>query len=277
MKKESMISEARELVQEFTEQKGWTRNRLAKKLQITSPVLSHLDNNPDMVSEEMLLRIINHLRPTPEFKLVRTSNYDSIQTICRDAQQGHKLVSILGYPGAGKTTALYEYYRTIGNVYLVTCKNVMNRKQFFAEVLTEMGISFAGTVYDMVKAIVQELTTKESPLLIIDEAGKLSPNLILDLHDLRNATIQNAGIVMAGCEYFHDNMRKAADRQKQGFPEFYSRVMNWNILNPPTRQEIEAISQSNGVTDPDTIKAFQRLKNFRDLYNSITNETSSDN
>lgn len=274
MNRDNMLTEAQALIQEFTGPRKQSRAKLAEKLQISASIFSHIDNSPDLVSDEMLLRIINTLRPQPAFKLVGTGNHGTMQSIFRDAQDGHKLVAILGYPGAGKTTAAYDYMRANSGVHLVTAKNVMNRKQFFAEILSEMGISYSGTVYDMLKAIIHELNTQKSPLLIVDEAGKLSANLVLDLHDLRNATIQNAGIVLAGCEYFQGNLKKAADRQKQGFPEFYSRVMNWNTLALPTKREIEAICQANGVSDPETIARFQRMKNYRDLYNAITNETS---
>ncbi|WP_161499253.1 ATP-binding protein [Flavipsychrobacter stenotrophus] len=268
---------AQTLVQEFTTKKNQKQSTLARQLEISQSRLTQLFNNPEMLSEELLLKIINRLKEKTDFKIVGTANFTAVQSICKEAQQKHKLVAIIGYPGAGKTVGLDSYYRNSGNTYYMEAKNTMNRKQFFAKVLIELGVNFQGTVYDMVNAIANELNTRESPLLIIDEAGKINHNVLLDLHDLRNATIGNAGIVMAGCEYFHDNMRIAAQKQKQGIPEFYSRVQNWNELNPPTRKEIAAICQSNGVSDAEVIKEMQRIKNFRELYNSITNETTTDN
>ncbi|OKL40275.1 AAA family ATPase [Pontibacter flavimaris] len=274
MQKENLIQQARQLINDFTGKKELSKSKLARKLGIAAAVLTHIENNPALVSEEMLLTIINGLKPESSFNILSTSNYTTVHAICEDARQRRKLVGIIGYPGAGKTTALQSYYRSHKNIYYVECKNSMNRKQFLHAVLTEMGIQFMGTVYDMVRLISQELNSKESPLLIIDEAGKMSPNLILDLHDLRNATMHNAGIVMSGCEYFKKNMEKAAEKDKQGYPEFYSRVMNWPVLNRPTKAEIVAISKSNGIQDEETIKALCRLRNYRELENAIKNELS---
>lgn len=206
------------------------------------------------------------------FNKIRTSNFETIERICTDAQKKHKLTAIIGYTGAGKTTALKSYCTATKNTYYVECKNSMNRKQFLQAVLIQLGVNYYGTVYDMVETIVREINTKQNPLLVIDEAGKLNMNLILDLHDLRNATIDKAGMVLAGCEYFQNNIEKKANDQKQGYPEFHSRVINWNVLAKPTKTEIKAIAESNGITNLETIKEFYKHSNYRLLYNAITNE-----
>jgi DNA transposition AAA+ family ATPase len=277
MKREALVQNARVLVQEHTQKKNMRPSTLARSLNLNASRITQLFNNPEMLSEEVLLMIINKLKPKTDFNLVSTSNFTTIQKICLVAQKKHKLEAIIGYPGAGKTEGLQHYYRNNSNTYHIEAKNTMNRKQFFAVMLTELGVSFQGTLYDMVKAAAYELNTRESPLLIIDEAGKINHTVLLDLHDLRNETMSNAGIIMAGVDYFHNNMREAAQRQRQGIPEFYSRVQAWNELNTPTRKEVEAICKSNGVDEPEIIKALEKIKNFRELYNCIKNETETDN
>lgn len=209
---------------------------------------------------------------TEVFNIIQTSNFSTVQRICNDAQITHKLTAIIGYTGAGKSTALEHYADTGSNVFYVQCKNSMNRKQFLQAVLKALGLNYFGTVYDMVENIAKELNAKHDPLLIIDEAGKLSMNLILDLHDLRNSTMGKAAIVLAGCEYFQTNIEKQAGNQKQGYPEFYSRVINWHKLSKPTTSEIKAICEHNGISDATKIKSLYGLPNYRLLYNAITNE-----
>ena len=46
--------------------------------------------------------------------------------------------------------------------------------------------------------IVDFLNTKTDALVLIDEAGKITPNVMLLLHDIREATKHNCSIVMAG-------------------------------------------------------------------------------
>jgi hypothetical protein len=120
----------------------------------------------------------------------------------------------------------------------------------------------------MVTLIEEEFNTLENPLLIIDEAGKLSHNLILDLHDLRNSTKHNLGIVLAGCEYFKDNLEKGVRKDKQGIPEFYTRIVSWQFLSLPTKKEVETIYKVNDV-DLDSVST-QKYKNFRDIYNIVS-------
>lgn len=204
-----------------------------------------------------------------EYRLIMTENFNTVQTLCSDAATRHLMFGLIGYTGAGKTTALKQFWQTTPNVYYVECKNIMNRKQFFATVLKELGLNVAGTVFDMVNRIVDEFNAKENALLIIDEAGKLSHTLMLDLHDLRNATQDNLGIILAGCEYFKDNMETAVKRDKQGVPEFYSRIVSWQFLSKPSKREVSAIFEANGVA-PDDIPE-QRFSNYREVFNTISN------
>lgn len=204
-----------------------------------------------------------------EYTLIRTGNFNTVQALCLDAANRHMMFGLIGYTGAGKTTALKQFCQSTPNVYYVECKNIMNRKQFFATVLKELGVNVAGTVFDMVNRIIDEFNAKENPLLIIDEAGKLSHTLTLDLHDLRNATNDNLGIILSGCEYFKDNLETAVKRDKQGVPEFYSRIVDWQILSKPSRREITAIFEANGIDKTELSQ--QRFSNFREVYNTVSN------
>ena len=273
MQKKELIQQARILINDFTVQKQVSKNKLAKKLGVSGAVLTFIENDQqDNLSEDILLKIINSLKPGNGFEIIATSNYNSVQSICKKTQSHSQLNAVIGYTGSGKTTALYDYYISNPNVYYLQCKNSMNRRQFLSALLAEMGVNYIGSVYDMIKQIGEILNSQHKPLVIIDEAGKVSTNVLLDLHDLRNDTMYNAGIIIAGCEYFQRNIEKAVTKDKTGYPEFHSRVVNWNILNKPTRTEIAAICRANGVNDDDTIKDFQKLPNYRLLYNAITNE-----
>ena len=120
----------------------------------------------------------------------------------------------------------------------------------------------------MVTRIEEEFNSLENPLLIIDEAGKLSHNLILDLHDLRNSTMNSLGMVLAGCEYFKENLEKGVQKDKQGIPEFYSRIITWQTLGTPSKVEVHAIMNANNV-DINTVDK-KRFNNFREVYNVVS-------
>lgn len=276
MEKTVLIQQAQVLVRENVHKKGLTLGKLSRQLKISAATLSNLCNNPDVLSEEALLKIINALAPKTKFKTVSTANFTTLQNACIEAKEKARMIGVTGFPGAGKTIGLDFYYRNNPNTYLVECNSLMNRRQFMAEILLKMGVSYSGGIYDMAATIINELNTRQNPLLILDEAGKLHLHLLLDIHYIRNATMNNAGILLAGVEYFYTNLKKAAQKQKQGMPEFFSRVQSWYELNLPTKKEVEAICTANGVTDEATIKEFQQFKNFRELQNAILNETDND-
>ncbi len=267
--------EIKKAVNEFVNQKDISKSELAKLIGISPATLSHLENERwDLLSDEMAIKIWNYVRPIL-WNLIRTSNFDATFKICNDAKKNGKMVGIIGYTGAGKTTALTEYYRTKKNVYLITCKKSMKPRQFFEKLLKQLGIDYTGTIFDMIEKASEQLNSKNSPLLIIDEAGKLSPTLLLYLHDLRDNTLHHAGIVMAGVDYFKTNLIKAVTKQKEGMPEFYSRVIMWYDLRTPNKSEIEAICKANGLEDTeiinDLLRGEHKVKDYRELYNSITN------
>lgn len=273
MQKENLIEQARQLINDYTGVKKVSKSDLSKKLGVSDAVMTFIKQGQvDKLSVEMLNGIIAILKPGNDFKIVGTSNYNSVHNICRKTQNGRQLNVIIGYTGAGKTVALSDYYRANENVYYMVCKNSMNRKQFLSAILAEMGVKFMGSVYDMVNKIVDLLNENPGSLLIIDEAGKVSTNVLLDLHDIRNATMYSAGILLAGCEYFQTNIDKAVTKEKIGYPEFHSRIINWNILSRPTKVEITAICHANGINEDSTIKELYRLPNYRLVYNAITNE-----
>lgn len=268
-------TEIKNAINNFIKQKEISKAELAKQIGISSATLSNIDSeNWESISEAMFLKIWNFVKPV-QWNLIKTSNFEAIFKICNDAKRNGKMLGVIGYTGAGKTTALNEFYRAKKNVYLVTCKKSMKPRQFFEKLLKQLGVDYSGSIFDMIEKASEILNTKRSPLLIIDEAGKLSPALLLYLHDLRDNTIGHAGIVLAGVDYFKANLIKAVTKQKEGMPELFSRIVAWYELKGVNRAEIEAISSANGLDDKtivsDLIKGENRVKDLRELYNAITN------
>ncbi len=269
--------ETKNAVNNFILDKGISKTKLAKDIGISGSTLSNLEAERfELVSEEMILIISNYLnRLKPEWNLIITTNFQALHKICNDAKRNSKMVGVIGYTGAGKTTALNEYYRTKKNVFLVTCKKSMKPRQFFEKLLKQLGVNYTGSIYDMIEKTSELLNSKNNPLLIIDEAGKLSPALLLYLHDLRDNTINSSGIVLAGVDYFKNNLIKAVTKQKEGMPELFSRIVTWYELRAINRAEITAICKANGLEDEavitELLKGENKVKDFRELENAIIN------
>ena len=159
--------------------------------------------------------------------IVNTSNFESIQRECNRAKNNKLMIGVIGSTGVGKTTALQHYYEQNQDVFLITCSRTMKTKQLLAEILRAFGINYIASDFEMMKMIVDTVNKKSDVLIIIDEASKLTPNALMYLQDIWDGIELNAGLILAGVEYLYSNMKKGAEHNKQGIPEFYGRITSW--------------------------------------------------
>lgn len=201
-------------------------------------------------------------------KLFNTNDHVAIKTLCNIARKKKIMLGLIADTGMGKTISLKAYTKS-RNTYYIVFDKTMRSKHFFKAILSEMGIAFEGSLYDMVRRISDELNAQDEPLLIIDEAGKITHNTMLYLHVLRDKTISNCGILLAGMPYFKHNLIKSSNKQKEGCAEFYRRINLWHELEGLSRSEIQYICNEYGITDETTIKELKYKKHFGDLTNAI--------
>lgn len=221
----------------------------------------------DDISEATWLKIWVRVSEGEEM-IISTKDFTAVHQACGKARTNHLMIGITGDTGTGKTTAL-EVYSRRKNVYYLVYDATMRAKQFFIQLLREMGISFEGSLHDMVNRAADELNTISRPLIIIDESGKLNQNMILYLHVLRDKTSKNCGIILGGMPYFYTNLVKKANKQREGYAEFLRRVNVWHELEGLTRSEVEFICNQYGITDKETIQSLKNKKCFGDLVNAI--------
>lgn len=206
--------------------------------------------------------------------IIGTSNYNTIDAICKLALKESEMIGIIGFPGAGKTTGLETFTENNSNVYYVKATKSMNAKQFYNCILNEMGIegnNLGKSLYDLINNIAYRLNyNKLRKLIIIDEAGKFKPAFLEYLHELRDKTTDTTGIVIAGPQYFRDNLVKWKDRGVVGIPEFYRRVNYWEQLSPPTIEETRAFCHQFKIKDPKVIASIhERCQNFSEIIQAI--------
>jgi len=263
-------NEIKEAINIYKASKGLSQNKLANQIGVSSATLSQIENaNWNDIKDEMWRKIKNKVCVADaNNQLFVTNDFTACTNACEIAQRNRFMVGITGDTGTGKTTAL-ETYAKQKNVFYVAYDKTMKPKQFFTALLREMGVDFEGSINEMVNRIAEELNTISSPLVIVDEAGKITHTMILYLHVLRDKTIKNCGFVLGGMPYFKSNLIKFSNKGKEGFAEFLRRINIWNTLSGLSRNEIKYVCESNGITDEETIKELYTKKRFGDLQNAI--------
>ena len=260
----------RQAINDYCAAKQVSKNDLATQAGVSPATLSKIEHRKwDDIDEKLWRKIWLRVNDKDAQKLFTTNDFKTVQKTCEYAQKNHAMLGLTADTGLGKTTALTAYSMR-KNVFYVPYDKTMAPKHFFTALLREMGIAFEGNIHQLVNKIADELNTLSNPLLIIDEAGKITHTMILYLHVLRDKTIKNCGIVLAGMPYFQSNLTKMASKQKEGYAEFLRRINLWQSLAGLSGAEIKAICESYDITDPEALQDMKGKKRFGDLQNEIS-------
>ena len=267
--KEQELRELKAQLSGYCSDKGISKADLAVKAQVSGATLSAIENEQwKKISVAMVKKLQSFLNAESSGEIYETSDFVSIVHLCDTARQHRLMIGLVGDTGTGKTTSL-KHYSLRQNTYRVTFEKSMNPKQFFSYLLKELGVDSSGNINAMISKIADELNCKQSPLVIIDEAGKITHPVLLYLHDLREKTKGNCGIVLAGMPYFRENLKKYAQKGKEGYSEFLRRVNLWHTLSGLSVKETHFVAQANGITDPVELRDLSFKKRFGDLMNEI--------
>ena len=211
----------------------------------------------------------NNLNGILSGSLYETVDFSSVQKLCNKAQSYKLMIGLIADTGLGKTTSLNAYASANANVFKLTVDKTMNAKRLFLHILEKLEIPFDGNIHEVMLKIADYLNSLDNPLLIIDEAGKLNHVMMLYLHDLREYTHENCGIILAGMPYFRKNLQRYSEKEKEGCSEFLRRVNLWHTLQGLSRNEVKYVCSEENITDPERIKELSRHRRFGDLMNEI--------
>ena len=261
--------ELKGLISEYCAGRGISKADFAVKADVSEATLSAIENERwEKVSAAMVRKLQSLIKSETAGSIYETADFAAVMNLCDKARKHRLMIGLTGDTGTGKTTSLTAYSRN-RNTYRITFEKSMNPKQFFTSLLREMGVDFAGHINAMINRAADELNCKDEPLLIIDEAGKITHPVLLYLHDLREKTKGNCGVVLAGMPYFRENLKKGALRGKEGYSEFLRRVNLWHTLSGLSAGEVRYIAGMHGITDPERVRELSRGRRFGDLMNEI--------
>lgn len=171
-----------EQLRAYCGQKG-SQNKAANSLNgVSSATISKvLAGNWDTIADDMWRSIAAQTgsHEAKGWQVVKTRAYEVMTFTLRSVQTDSLTAAVIGGAGSGKTEAIKNYTAAGRNVYHMVCSEYWNRRTFMAKLLQNMGATVAGTtVSDMMDNIVDTLKRKESPLIVLDEADKLSDQVL---------------------------------------------------------------------------------------------------
>lgn len=250
-----------EQLRAYCDQKG-SQNKAAASLNgVSSATVSKiLSGQWGTIADDMWRSIAGQIgagKIAEGWQLVPTRAYKTMTFTLESAQRDALVMGVIGEAGSGKTEAIKTYTAGGRNVYHLVCSEYWNRRTFMAKVLQTMGVTYSGsTVADMMDTIVDTLKRKESPLIVLDEADKLSDQVLYFFISLYNQLEGHCGIIMTATRYLKARIEKGVRLNRKGYAEIFSRIGRKFVELPLLNSEdVAAVCVANGITDAKAINS----------------------
>lgn len=238
------------------------QNKAAKILDgVSSGTISQIINgNHELISDDMWRKIASQIGMQDEkWETVETTNYRDLHFILHEAQNSQLWMAITGAAGTGKTYACKKYASSSDNreVYYISCDPDWTKRDFFGTLLRKMGMRPEGlTLIQMKQKLVLQMRTKEAPIVILDEADKMSDVVLNSFITLYNDLQYDCSVIMIATEFLSKRFDQGVRYNKKGFNELWSRIGRKCVaLRGVSQSDVADICRQNGITDTHTINA----------------------
>ncbi len=230
-----------------------SQNKAAATMQgVSAATVSQILNGKwELISDEMWRTVAAHIGYDPrKWVVVETEGYNRMYDVLSDAQANSLVFAVTGDAGCGKSQAIRVYGERNRNTLVLSCSEYWNRKQFLTELLRALGVDASGvTVVDMVADVVYQLKRREGVLLVLDEADKLSDQVLYFFITLYNKLEDHVGIVMCATPYLEKRIVRGVRNNRKGYREIYSRIGRKFIPMPVVNAgDIASVCIANGIT-----------------------------
>lgn len=188
--------------------------------------------------------------------VVETEGYSRMTQVLTDAQRNSLVMAVVGDAGCGKSQAIKRYAEQNRGVIALSCSEYWNRKEFLSELLQSLGTEPGGsTVADMVHEVIRQLKRREGMLIVMDEADKLSDQVLHFFITIYNKLEDTVGIVLCATQYLKKRIERGVVNNRKGYKEIYSRIGRKFIPMPVVnRGDIKAVCIANGLKDKANIE-----------------------
>lgn len=185
------------------------------------------------------------------WQVVNTRAYDVMSFTLENAQADALVLAVTGEAGSGKTEAVKNYAAGHANAFHLVCSEYWNRRTFMGKLLKSMGVGVSGTtVCEMMEDIVDNLKRRESPLIVLDEADKLTDQVLYFFISLYNQLEGHCGIIMTATDFLRKRIERGVRLNRKGYAEIYSRIGRKFVALPLLNgEDVAEVCVANGVRD----------------------------
>ncbi|WP_297176172.1 ATP-binding protein [uncultured Porphyromonas sp.] len=229
------------------------QNKAANTLKgVSAATISKILNGDwDTIAEGMWHNVSKQIGSSAEgWSLVGTSVYDELTELLGCAQQDSQVMAIVGSAGCGKSATIRQYASTHDEVTAIVCSEYQNRTSWLSAVMEAMGLDPRGlSVAEKIGQIVRRLKRADKPLLILDEADKMSDQVLYFFVTLYNELEGHCGVVLCATQYLDKRLVRGLRSGRKGYEEVYSRIgrqcIQLSVLSP---EDISLVCVANGIT-----------------------------
>lgn len=229
-------------------------NQAGKQISVSNATLSKMVNGIwDNISDDMWRKVEKQVNNPSKrgWQIVRTEVMDFCHTIFNDSREHSTCYGMVGSAGCGKNVALETFAQEHPNFFYVNCAKYWNQGIFLREVTNAMGMGndLLGS-YEMMAMIREKALKCDKPVLVLNEADKLSDGVLLSFVTFYNELEDKLGLILLATEHLERRVLRGQQTNKMGFRELLSRIGSKFIRIPhPTQHDVERVCQANGVTD----------------------------
>lgn len=211
-----------------------------------------LNGRFENISDEMFRNVASQVggMGTPGWQIVETGAYQEITEVLSDAQRWRSVRWVTGEAGCGKSTTARVYLQDHKEVFYILCSEDMKKGDFVREIARTVGIRTEGcNIREVWGLILDDIIRMDAPLLVFDEADKLTEPVFHYFISLYNKLEEKCGVVFLSTDYIVKRISNGLKYQKPGYKEFFSRIgRKFFTLEPTDQNDVYIICTANGLT-----------------------------
>lgn len=163
------------------------------------------------------------LRPGMAWMSAKTPTFEFVTAQLEICQQGSLSAILCDMPNIGKTFTARHYVQTHKNAVYIDCSQVKTKTQLVRKIAAEFGVNSNGWYHNVYEDLCYYLRSIDHPLIILDEAGDLKNEAMLELKALWNATERSCAWYMMGADGLKERIRRSIEMKMVGYTEMFSR------------------------------------------------------